>query len=175
MRRGHQSLTLLPVEAFVLTEAGLWCDKPNRLHVTSVKIGRMQLLEGGAIVTDAFGKGGPSTKIVAGATIYPSAGICFTFQNPDVDPVDVSAMVMGKPVACPIGGTPGLTVAEDVVAMSATALVAAYALHSPGHILFAAAGFTAGLALVRIADFSWKGFNYTRVLVASFRARKKAA
>jgi len=173
-RDGCNAITLLPVEAFVLTEIGLYCDKPNRLHVTSVKIGRMELIESGAIVADAFGKGGPSTKIAAGATIYPTTGIRFTFTNPDVDPVDVSPMVMGKPVACPIS-SPGLTIADDIVAMAGTALVAAYALHSPGHILFAAAGLTAGLALVRAVDFARKAVNYSRSLVANWRARKKKA
>ena len=100
---GTNQVTLLPVEAFVVEDIEV-TDPTGLLFVSSVQIGRMQLLEGGTISTDYFQSASTKCKLAQGATIYPTTGIVFTFTNPTNAIVNVSVVVTGTPVPCPQGG-----------------------------------------------------------------------
>lgn len=100
---GVNTVTLLPVEAFVLEDVEV-TDPTGLLFVSSIQIGRMQLLEGGTISTDYFQSASTKCKLLAGATIYPTTGVVFTFTNPTNAIVNVSVTVTGTPVPCPQGG-----------------------------------------------------------------------
>jgi len=100
---GTNNVTLLPVEAFVIEDIEV-TDPTGLLFVSSVQIGRMQLLEGGTISTDYFQSASTKCKLAQGATIYPTTGIVFTFTNPTNAIVNVSVVVTGTPVPCPQGG-----------------------------------------------------------------------
>lgn len=99
-------VTLTPIEAYVIEDIDI-VEASGQMLVTDIKIGRCSLVENpglaNALPANAFQSAKTLCKLARGATIYPTVGIVFTFNNPTLAAVNVIVMLAGYPVPCSQG------------------------------------------------------------------------
>ena len=97
---GTGTVSLNPVEPYTLQRITVTTTEPMLL-VTAIQIGRTNMLESGQVAADLFQSGGCCCDMAAGANIWPSVGIQFTFANPSTTDAQVIVSLVGVPGACP--------------------------------------------------------------------------
>ncbi len=99
---GTATYTLLPVEGFTIEDIDI-IEPSGQLLVSSIRAGRNEFLEAGAVSAQAFQSAKTLCKLARGFNIFPAVGLVFTFQNPMLVAVNVNVTATGYPIPCAQG------------------------------------------------------------------------